>query len=104
MDTMTYTEFRRRVSKGAIFTVVFRKRTGDREVRTMNCRVGVKKYLAGGPPAYDPEEHDLMWVYDVQKTPPDGYRSINLRGLMELRLGGVTYDWNFGSAMFTRRE
>jgi len=73
---------------GTIFGVVFIKRSTG-ELREMNCRMNVKKYLKGGPPAYNPSEHNLLWVFDVQKM---GYRSIALEGVQNIRLRGQEYE------------
>jgi hypothetical protein len=73
--------------EGHIFTCVFYKRSTGEE-RVMNCRKGVTKHLAGGPPAYDPAAKKLIWVFDVQKR---AYRSIAIEGILSLKMDGVTY-------------
>ncbi len=70
-----------------VFTVVFTKRTTGEE-RVMNCRKGVTKHLKGGPAAYDPAAHQLLWVFDMQKK---AYRSIAIEGITSLKMEGVTY-------------
>lgn len=72
---------RRQGSK--VFTVVFRKKDGT--LRKMNCRLGVKKHLKGGTLAYDPAEHGLITVFDMEKN---GYRSINVETLEEVHAEG----------------
>lgn len=74
-------------TKGKFFRVVFIKRTTG-EVRTMIARMGVRKHLKGGSPAYDFKEKGLIPVYDVQKR---GYRSIPIEGIKSLRVNGVDY-------------
>jgi hypothetical protein len=85
------------------FSVKFIKRTTG-EVRDMECRVDVKKFLKGGPPAYNPNDYNLVWVADVAlireiaqakrngtyagETP---YRSINLDTVLEIRIDGEHY-------------
>lgn len=70
-----------------IFTVEFVKRTTG-EFRTMNCRKGVTKHLAGGHAAYNPAHHNLLWVYSLDAK---GYRSIAIEGIVSLKMDGVTY-------------
>jgi hypothetical protein len=66
------------------FTVQFIKRTTG-ELRKMRCRKGVKKYLKGGPPAYDFKEKNLIPVFDLDK---EEYRSIPLENVVELHANG----------------
>jgi hypothetical protein len=73
--------------QGKIFTVTFLKRSTG-ELRVLNCRRNVVKALKGGPAAYDPKAHALIWVYDVQKK---AYRSIPEEGILELRFQGAVY-------------
>lgn len=73
--------------EGHIFTVRFVKRSTG-EVRVMNCRKGVRKYLKGGPMAYNPDDKGLLWVFDVQHS---AYRSIAIEGILSLTMDGVTY-------------
>jgi hypothetical protein len=61
------------IKNGEIFSVEFVKRTNG-EIRLMNCRKGVTKYLAGGELKFDPTEKKLIPVFDVQKGE---YRSIS---------------------------
>lgn len=75
-------------SGGEIFTVEFVKRSTG-EVRKMNARLGVTKHLKGGDLKYDPKEHALITVFDMQKK---GYRSIATEGITKLTLGGETHD------------
>jgi hypothetical protein len=63
----------RNSGKGEIFTVTFVKKDGT--TRTMNARLGVKRYLRGGDLPYNPLERGLLPVYDLQKN---DYRIINL--------------------------
>lgn len=69
---------------GRIFSIKFLKRSDGTE-RTMVCRTGVKKFLKEGEPAYDPKDHNLIWVYDMVKK---GYRSIPKDGVTEILLDG----------------
>ena len=96
---------------GIIFTVKFIKRTNN-EDRTMNCRLGVYKYVKGtaepGSISYLDnkelvEEYDLLRVYDVNKldnsfnqewnkTTKGAYRSISVDTVYYLKIGGQEYE------------
>ena len=82
------------VSKGQIFTAIFVKR-GNGELRVMNCRKGVKKYVNGTGMSYDAKSKGLLPVFDVQKArelknqgkdPAKAYRVITLSNLKELHI------------------
>lgn len=75
------------IKSGHIFTVEFIKRTTG-ELRKLNCRKGVKKYLAGGEPAYNFSEKMLIPVFDLQKM---DYRCFPLDALMKIRVDGEEY-------------
>lgn len=73
-------------------TVTFIKRT-DGTPRVMTCRRRVKKYLRGGPPAYDPRDHDLIWVWETAASglkagSKGGYKSIPVAGIVCFETGG----------------
>jgi hypothetical protein len=72
------------VTEDTIFGVTFIKRTTG-ETRVMNCRTGVKKHLKGGVAPYSFKGKGLLPVYDLQKQ---GYRSIPIDGIRELRING----------------
>ena len=81
-----------------IFSVTFTKRSTG-EVRTMRATLGanVKKGLAGGPAAYDPAQHGLIWVYlmagdENRDADPKNRRSIPVEGISRLVLGGTEYE------------
>lgn len=104
------------IPAGQFFSVKFIKRTTGEE-REMVCRKDVTKYLAGGQRAYEPDEHNLMFVWDSgtfaselrkwQAANPDAtkakieaakdeigrkcFRSINLELLMTLKIDGQEY-------------
>ena len=73
-------------TKGKIFTAVFIKKDGTE--RTMNARLGVKKYLKGGSLRYDAKEMGYVPVYDIQVK---GYRMLNTATVKELKIGGKKY-------------
>ena len=77
----------RNSGRGEFFTVTFVKRT-DGTTRTINARLGVRRYLRGGDLPYDPIEKGLLPVYDVQKR---DYRMINLGTIISAKVGGVDY-------------
>lgn len=73
-------------SKGKFFTATFVKRT-NLELRTMNCRLGVKKNIKGND--HRKSHPDLLTVYDMSNK---GYRTINITGLRSLSIDGKTYN------------
>lgn len=76
--------FIKTVAKNQVFTVTFTKK--DNSKRVMNCRLGVKKHLHGGVQPYNPADHDLLTVFDMQKG---DYRNINLDKIIDIKIGGV---------------
>lgn len=74
-------------SNGKFFAVVFRKRT-DGTLRSMNCRLDVKKYLKGGKAAYKAEDYGLINVFDNDAK---DYRTIPIEGLISAKIGGIFY-------------
>lgn len=83
------------LTNGQFFGVTFTKRTNG-ELRNMICRTGVTKFTTGEGAKYDPEDKDLIWVWDIQayedKEGGDtGYRSINLRTVKEIRFAGQVH-------------
>lgn len=77
----------RNSGKGEFFTVVFRKRK-DNSIRTLNGRLGVRRYLKGGDLPYDAAEKELLPVFDAKAN---GYRMINLRDIISAKVGGQEY-------------
>lgn len=93
-----------------VFTVLFkytdnaenRKKGRVGEIRSLNGAFHVKKYLAGGPPAYDPYEKGMFVVCDMQvvrmnrKTPdgqkPRPYRSFHWADMVGLKTGGEIFE------------
>ena len=88
-----------------IFSALFFKKDGS--VRTMACRLHVKKNLsdlAYSNPSDarssnwrkdEDAEHNLITVYDMNKIVGDNvkgaYRRINIDTLVEIRHGGIVY-------------
>lgn len=64
------------------FYVRFVKRTNG-EIRHMVGMFGVKKGLKGVGHSFNPEKRGLLSVYDIVKG---GYRFINLRTLLDVRV------------------
>lgn len=113
---MTLAQFMENTANGQIFSVDFVKRT-DKTIRTMSARRGVKKGVKGVGQAYDPKAKNLLTVYDMHKLDPSresnrgksvdemekgAFRMINLEGLVALRMGGKTYDWNHQRGVFVQ--
>lgn len=73
--------------KGKIFSVVFEKKSNGLD-RKMVCRKGVSSHTNGGELKYNPQNYNLLNVYDMQQK---GYRSINLLGLKTLKASGIDY-------------
>ena len=73
-------------TKGKFFTVTFIKKDGT--TRVMNARLGVKAYLKGGVLPYNPEEKNLIPVYDMQKR---AYRTISVGTIKNLKIGNNEY-------------
>jgi len=74
-------------SKGRIFTAKFTKK--DNSSRVMNCRIGVKKGQTGVGLKYNPNEYNLIPVYDMQDK---GYRMINVDTVQSLVMNNETYE------------
>jgi len=72
---------------GRFFGVTFIKRTNGKE-RTMNCRKGVAKGTVGGKLKFNPNDKDLISVWDRHK---DDYRFVASNALVSLSLGGRKY-------------
>lgn len=78
---------------GSFFWVSFVKRSTG-EIRSINARFDVRKYLKGGPAAYDPKEKQLFHVFDIQAEISDnktGYRSIPYEGILEAKIAHEHY-------------
>ena len=85
-------------TKGKVFTVNFVKRTTG-EVRKMNARTRVRKYVNGEGMKYNPSSKNLITVFDmaVAKTLPKderfkAYRHINIDGLINLIANNKYYE------------
>ena len=74
-------------SKGRIFTAKFTKK--DNSTRVMNCRIGVKNGVTGEGMKYNPNDHNLIPVYDMQAK---GYRMISVDTLQSLVINKETYE------------
>lgn len=84
---LNYKNFQNLVSNGAIFSVEFIKRRNG-ELRKMICRMGVKKHLRGGDKVYDPKQHNLLTVFDMEK---EDYRLIPVDSIQRLCVNGQTF-------------
>jgi len=82
---------------GKFHSVSFVKKNGD--LRLMNCRTGVVKYLKGGTLKYNRSDKGLIGTYDIIAK---GYRSINVNTIVAISASGSDYvvrpeakvDWN----------
>lgn len=72
-------------SSGKFVTVSFYKKNG--ELRIMNCRLGVTKYLKGGQCTLDKEK--FLIVYDMVKK---GYRAIDKETIQSVTIQGNTLE------------
>ena len=73
--------------RGKFFTVEFIKRTtGER--RVMNCTTNYESKLAGGEPAYDFNEKQLIPVWDLGKR---AFRSIPLDSVLVIKANGIVF-------------
>ncbi len=61
----------------------------DQTERKMTFRLGVKKNLKGGYNKVEAEDRSYVTVWDMKAR---DYRTLNLRTLTELKLGGVRYE------------
>jgi hypothetical protein len=88
-ETLNRSEVKQKLkdTRGRFFTVTFRKKDGT--TRVMNARLGVKAYLRGGSLPYDPEEKNLLPVYDMKSK---GYRMVNLDTVSNIKIGNLEYE------------
>jgi len=80
---MDATELKDLVGDGKIFSASFIKR-GDGTVRRMLARTGVKPD-GGGERSYNPSDHNLLLVWDLQAR---GYRTIPADNLIQVKAHG----------------
>jgi|TARA_B110000263_G_scaffold156145_1_gene135595 hypothetical protein len=74
-------------SNGKIFTVCFYKKT-DGEYREMNARTGVGIGVKNIGRSFNPDDYDLLGVYDMQKH---AHRMVNLKQVVGLRMKDKEY-------------
>jgi hypothetical protein len=89
MQTIDKTEAKQLIedSKGLIFAATFTKKDGTN--RLMNARLG-KQYTSktGKKAPYDPEQYNLLPVYDMKLK---GFRMLNLNTLLSLSINNNKY-------------
>ena len=73
---------------GKFFTVTFVKRSNG-DIRTMNCRTGVRKNLISGEQRYNYKERGLKPVYDMRKR---NYRCISLENIKRIKMNKREYE------------
>ena len=77
------------VDTGRMFTAVFIKKEDGSE-RVLNGQTRVKKFLKGGELSFNPEDKNLLSVWDAKAR---GYRFIPTdHRLLELRVDGIIID------------
>ena len=74
-------------TNGDEFTCVFIKKSTGLE-RTLRGMRNVQKDLKGVGLGYNPKEHNLISIFDVDA---DDYRMISIDGLISVTYNGVTY-------------
>lgn len=70
-----------KLAKGTFFTAINVKKNG--EMRKYICRLGVKSHLNGGELPYDPDDKNILTVWDSVKKE---YRAINVGTLNFLQV------------------
>ena len=70
---------------GRIFGVVFQKRSTG-QLRSMTCRLGVKKGVKGTGGVYSPSDKKLLPVFEM---PQSQFRSIPIEGVKSLTVNGI---------------
>jgi hypothetical protein len=76
-----------RSTNGSIFSVLYEKVRSNGEIRKVNCRLGVQKFLKGTGKSASPEAQ-IVVVYDLQKA---GYRSLASEGILEATIAKMVY-------------
>ena len=74
-------------SNGKNFTVCFYKKT-DGSYREMNARTGVTLGVKNVGRSFNPDDYDLLGVYDMQKH---AHRMVNLRQVVGLKMKDNEY-------------
>ena len=84
MNSLKITTLRAAIesTQGKFFTVTFKKKSG--ELRTMNCRTGVKKHLKGGVSTTS-HINKYITVYEGAEA---SYKNVNLETVTELVIQG----------------
>lgn len=83
----TRSQLLRLTGDGRFCTICFYKRTtGD--LRVMNCRTGVKRYVTGVGLKFTPAHKNLISVFDTQKK---AYRFISVEGVIRVDAHGKSY-------------
>lgn len=85
---MTQAEMLKKIldSNGRIMNIVFTKKEGT--LRSMNCRLGVKKGVTGKGMRYYPILKGLLTVYDMGKN---DFRTVNLKTIQRVKVSGEEY-------------
>lgn len=89
MKNITQQEAKKMLSsyrKGHFFTVTFTKKDGSN--RVMNCRRGVHKGVVGVGLKYNPEQHNLLTVWDAGSRE---FRMVNMETVSSITMDGRQY-------------
>lgn len=78
----------RKKAGNTFFSVEFFKKDGT--YRKLKGRFGVAKDLKGRGLGYDPLDHGLLNVWDVEAK---GYRMIRVANIERMKVRGITYDF-----------
>lgn len=84
---MKSTELKKLIQKeaqGTFFSVTTKKRTTG-TIRVYNCRLGVHKGVTGEGMPFNPDDKNLIVVWDRKVK---GYRMVNVDGIQELKVRG----------------
>ena len=75
------------VGNGRVFSATFVKKDGT--IRVMKCSRGVGKGVTGVGLKFNPQDKQLLGVFDMHK---DQHRFINLQTLKQIKAGGEVYE------------
>ncbi|MCK5617432.1 hypothetical protein KAR91_87020 [Candidatus Pacearchaeota archaeon] len=83
-------------TSGKTASVTFRKRTGKKEITTRAIRTGVKRGVKGVGQNYNPADHDLITIFDMNRNngpdkPKGMHINIPLDSILEFKCGDVHF-------------
>lgn len=98
MNTITAQEAKQKIQElgnGTIYSVLFVKKDGSD--RLMNSIKGTKRGVTGVGLKFNPEEKELLPVYDLQaakkdpENPNKAWRMVSLSTIKEITCGGIKF-------------